>query len=154
VDLTLLFWRRLINSAVADACRTLYGAPTDNAIMARYWIDEMQPHQTESAGWSVSFECACGWLSLDVATERARLVGLVDDAWMAAAAKHLQAALKLRRAAVLSCAGVMITSPGQAELPLVSEADYEDVAGIEHGDPLYAKMPPPHVPVDRGGVRI
>ena len=38
-DNVLLFWRRYIDSAVAEACKTRWGVPTDSAILERWWIE-------------------------------------------------------------------------------------------------------------------
>jgi len=134
-DPQLLFWRRLIDSAVADATRTLAGMPTDSAILSRWWIEEHQPKQSDRNDWERSFECACGWLKLDAETERKRLVLLIDEMLQQSYNEFVRANLYLRRAAVLTCAGVPIAIDKQYQLPLVSTTDYEQVAGIEHGDP-------------------
>lgn len=131
----LKFWRWMINSAVADAKRTAYGLPTDAAILARWWIEEHRPKQSDREEWERSFECACSWLGLDAKAERERLVIELDAHVFAAYREHVRTTVYQRRAAVLTCAGMPTAIARQNVLPLVSETDYEHVAGIEHGDP-------------------
>jgi len=72
---------------------------------------------------------------MDADTERIRLLIVIDAALEQSMREFSRATVTLRRAAVLSCAGVPIAIAGQYEMPLVSAKDYEHVAGIEHGDP-------------------
>jgi hypothetical protein len=131
----LLFWRRLIGHAVADAKLTFAGISTDAAILARWWIEEHKPKQSDREEWERSFECACGWLDLDAAAERKRLLVEIDEHLRAAYEAHVRATVYLRRAAVLTCAGFVTAIGKQIVLPLASEADFDHVAGVEHGDP-------------------
>ena len=135
VDPQLLFWRKLIDLAVADAKRTAHGLPTYSALQARWWIEEHKPVQKDRDEWERSFECACNWLNLDATAERSRLVTLIEKSVMDAYVAYVRAATYQMRAAMLACAGVSTAIAKQFVLPLVSEADYEQVAGIEHGDP-------------------
>jgi len=82
-----------------------------------------------------SFECACKWLDLDAATERERLLAEIDAELDAALKRYVRSTIQWRRAAVLTCAGVAVLIDGQHQLPLVSQLDYDQVAGVEHGDP-------------------
>lgn len=126
----------MIRGAVADAKRTRYGLPTDAAILARWWIEEHQPRQADKEEWERCFECACSWLSLEPGKERKRLLEEVDAALQLAYLEHVRSTVYLRRAAVLSCAGMPTAIARHYELPLVSEADYEHVAGVDHADPV------------------
>lgn len=134
-DPVLKFWRIIINHAVADAKRTYAGLPTDAAILARWWIEEHRPKQSEREEWERSFECACSWLGLDAAAERKLLCEKIDEHLRGAYADHVRRTVYLRRAAVLTCAGFTTAIARQNVLPLVSEEDYEHIAGVEHGDP-------------------
>jgi hypothetical protein len=134
-DPRLLMWRRLIDHAVSDACRTRAGVPTDIALLQRAWL-EAKPPRTDKHEWQCSFECACGWLSIDdVEGERTRLLAKVDATIQAAALDHLQMAIYVRRGCVMACAGSPTAIARQFLMPLVHPADYEDVAGVCHGDP-------------------
>ncbi len=134
----LLFWRRMIDSAVADAKRVTHGIPTDAAIAARWWLEELRPPQSECREWERSFECCCSWLHIEPNAERMRLLAAIDADLMQSYLTHLRAVMYQRRAAVLTCAGLRTAIQRQYVLPLVSVADYEHVAGIEHGDPVGA----------------
>src|ERR1700752_5181153 len=79
-DPQLLFWRRMIESAVADAKRTRNGLPTDIAIMAKLWIVEYRPTQEDREGWMLSFACACHWLDLDPDAERQKRLDEINAA--------------------------------------------------------------------------
>lgn len=134
-DPKLLFWRRLIEQAVADAKRTAHGLPTDAAILARWWIEEHRPTQSDKGEYERSFEAACGWLNIDPHEERKKRLVEINETWDIALRDYGRTAVYVRRAMVLSCAGVPISIARQYELPLVSEADYEHVAGVDHPDP-------------------
>lgn len=134
-DPPLKFWRLLINTAVHDAKKTFAGIPTDKAIAARWWLEEHKPKQSDREAWSTSFECACSWLGLDVDEERRRLLEEIDRELRLAYADHVRTVVYLRRAAVLTCAGMPTAVGKQFVLGLVSELDYEDVAGVEHPVP-------------------
>ncbi len=131
----------MINSAVADACKTSCGLPTDNAIIARWWIEDQRPVQKDKSQWEISFECACSWLNMDPALERMRLLALIDAELSKAATKYFAEWLSYRKAAVMSCAGIPTAVGAQYVVPLVSERDYDDVAGVDHPDPANFKMP-------------
>ena len=130
----LKFWRWLINSAVADAKRTKYGLPTDNAILQRCWI-EHKAVETDREDWERSFDAACQWLGVDAAAERKRVLDEIDEALTTACLSHAQSVNYQRRAVVLSCAGVPTRVGRHFVLNLVSLEDYENVAGIDHPDP-------------------
>jgi hypothetical protein len=51
------------------------------------------------------------------------------------ASDWVRAQVYVRRAAVLSCAGIPVAIARQLIMPLVSVADWEDVAGVVHADP-------------------
>jgi hypothetical protein len=104
-DPALLFWRRLIESAVADAKRTKFGLPTDTAILARYWIAEDRPTQENKDEWERSFECACQWLDLDTNAERQARLKEIDEALAHSYKEYASKVTYVRRAAVLACAG-------------------------------------------------
>lgn len=127
-------WTDLIAHAVQDAKRTVQGLPTDSAILARWWIAEHQPKQADKDEWERSFECACEWLDRETAAYRKELLEEIDSALMLQYEEHVQAVIYVRRAMVLSCAGMPTAIARQFVLPLVSKKDYEDVAGVDHGD--------------------
>ncbi len=135
----LLVYRRLIDTAVTEAKKTRHGAPTDNALMQRYWIQQHRPLRTDKDEWERSFECACHFLELDVDAERKRLLAEIDDAITEAVVRHVSNVSYLRMAAVLTCAGVPTVhtrllpsgrTAKQYALGLVSVEDYDDVAGV------------------------
>ncbi len=131
----LRFWDRLIQTAVADAKRTYAGMPTDNAILQRNWI-ERRTAETDRTDWERSFECACQWLGLDPETERKRLLTEINDSLVQTLVLHAGSVVYQRSAAVLSCAtGVPRRIGRQFVLALVSEAEYELIAGINLPDP-------------------
>lgn len=132
---TLKFWRWLINSAVADSKRVYAGLPTDAAILGRWWIEEHRPLQSQRLEWERCFECACTWLDLDPMKERVSLLHEIDRHLEQAYRDHVRTTVYQRRAAVLTAAGIPTAIARQNLLPLISEHDYEHVAGIEHGDP-------------------
>jgi hypothetical protein len=138
-DPVLLAWRRLIDSAVADAKRTRNGLPTANAILARWWIEEHKPKPADAVDWERSFECACSWLGLNAGDERKRLLLTIDAALKDACLNWAQCEVYQLRAEVLSCAGVPTSIARQLVLPLVAEDEYEDVAGVDRDDPPNAK---------------
>jgi hypothetical protein len=133
-DPRLLLWRRMIEFSVAEAKKTLDGLPTDLAILARWWVAEFQPKETDKDEWERSFECACHWLELDVVKERRRLVMEIDAALLTSCVAVMHADLYRRRAMVLSCAGVTTAIARQFVLPLVAPMTYDDVAGVETMD--------------------
>ncbi len=127
-------WAKLIDQAVQDAKRTVQGLPTDGAILARWWIAEHQPAESAKEDWERSFACACVWLGWDAASKRKRLIERIDHSLHRQYEAHVQSVIYVRRAMVLSCAGFPTTIARQYMMPLVSEKDYEDVAGIDFGD--------------------
>lgn len=139
-DPQLLFWRRLLEHTVADAKKTKYGMPTDVAILARWWIAENRPYQHDKVKWETSFECACHWLDLDPTEERKKRLAEIDDALYAAYQSHVNQIVYQRRAAILACTGEPTAIGRQYMLPLVSEDNYDVVAGIDGSDlfALYA----------------
>lgn len=130
----LLMWRKLIDQAVQDSKRTAQGMPTDVAILARWWIAEHKPKQSEREEWERSFECACSWIDQDTAAYRIQLVAEIDLVLRNSLDAHVQAVIYVRRAMVLSCAGFPTAIAKQFVMPLVSKHDWEDVAGVDHGD--------------------
>lgn len=140
-DPKLLFWRRYIDHAVDDAKRTVHGLPSDLAILARWWLSENRPTPDQKDEWECSFAAGCGWLNLDVEEERARLLAEIDEALRNALEAHARGYLYVRRAHVLTCAGMPTAIAGRYVLPLVAKAEYDDVAGTDHPDPLNAMEP-------------
>ena len=133
-NVMLRVWARLVEQTFQDAQRTKNGVPTDGAILARWWIAEHKPKQSERDEWERSFECACTWLSLDVEIERRRLLAEIDARLAESYLGYVQGYVYVRRAMVLSCAGLPTAIQKQLFLPLVSKKDYDDVAGVDHGD--------------------
>lgn len=140
-DPPLLVWRRLLNHAVDEAKKTIDGLPTDLAILARWWIADLQPTESQQDEWERSFGCACHWLDIDPDAERRRLVREIDKALKAAWIEVWYRLVYERRAMVLSCAGVPIAIAGQFMLPLASELTYDEVAGIDKPD-MFAELEP------------
>ena len=131
----LKLWRWMINSAVADAKRTKFGLPTDGAIHARWWLEEHHPKPSDKDEWERSFAACCSWLDEDEDALRKKLLEEIETVLHNAYMDFLRAYVYQRRAAVLSCAGIPTAIAKHYMLPMVSQADYETIAGIEHGDP-------------------
>lgn len=140
-DPPLLVWRRLLNHAVDEAKKTMDGLPTDLAILARWWIADLQPQQSDRNEWERSFGCACQWLDIDPGEERRRLVREIDKALKRAWMEVWHAVVYMRRAMVLSCAGIPTAVAGQFMLPLASVSTYDEVAGIDKPD-MFADLEP------------
>lgn len=134
-DPVLLCWRRLMDNAVRDAKRTRNGLPTGLAHLARWWIVEYRPPQSDRDGWATSFEACCSWLGIDAATERERLRSMIDAAWQSARDAHWTRRVYECRAAVMACAGEPAAIRGQFYLPLVDEDDYREVSMVEDDEP-------------------
>jgi hypothetical protein len=147
-DPPLLFWRRVLDQAVDEAMKTSGGLPTDLAILARWWISDLRPLQSDKDEWERSFECACHWLDLDPIAERKRLLSEID---LSLQGDWMQAWYLLtytRRAMVLTCSGVPTAIAKQFFLPLASLSTYDEVAGVEKPD-MFAELEPlePVVPL-------
>lgn len=136
-------WSALIFHAVQDAKRTRGGYPTDVALQARMWI-KRPTKRTDRVEWERSFECACGWLDLDVEKERTRLLAEIDRAWGAALLAAVMPRVQERAALVMrwsteryvggkpAAVGYQLLLPWPAD---ADDADYEDLVGIVHPDP-------------------
>jgi hypothetical protein len=135
----LLFWRRLLNHAVDEAKKTTDGLPSDMAILARWWIADLRPAQSEKDDWERSFDCACHWLDIDPAIERKNLLHAIDVALKKVWLEIWFRLTYQRRAMVLTCAGRPTAIAGQFLLPLCSVTSYDEVAGIEKPD-MFAEM--------------
>jgi hypothetical protein len=140
-DPPLLVWRRLLNHAVDEAKKTADGLPTDLAILARWWIADLQPQESDRHEWERSFGCACHWLDIDAVVERKRLVREIDQVLKKAWMEVWYRLVYVRRAMVLTCAGMPIAIAGQFLLPLASEATYDEVAGVDKPD-MFAELEP------------
>ena len=130
----LLFWTRMITHSVDEAKKTIDGLPTELAILARWWIADFQPRETEKDDWERSFACACQWMDKNVVSFRKQLLQEIDQTLMDRFVEQMRVAVYTRRAAVLSCAGVPTAIARQFVLPLVSAASYDEVAGLETMD--------------------
>ena len=130
-DPVLLLWRRLIDTAVADATKTMYGVPTHSAILARWWIEEYKPAKTDKQAWCGSFECACSWLGKDPAEERKLLSGQIQARLRKSAWQFAQSVGYVRRAEVLACIGRPTAIARQFVMALVSVDEYKVIAGID-----------------------
>lgn len=135
----LLFWRRLLDHAIAEAKKTVDSLPSDLAILARWWISDLRPRESDKDNWERSFDCACHWLDLDTEAERKRILAEIDAEqkriWM-----QLWFRLTyLRRGLVLTTAGMPKAIASQCLLPLADLATYDEVAGIEKPD-MFADM--------------
>jgi hypothetical protein len=68
----LLFPRKMIDKAIDDGQETMQdGEPTDDALLARDWLEYQPDHQNDEDFFG-SFEWCCHWLTLDVSHERTR----------------------------------------------------------------------------------
>lgn len=135
LDPVLSYWDRLKKTATQDAKRTRNGMPTGLAILARWWIVEHRPAQSDRDAWATSFEACCSWLGLDVVTEREKLRVQIDAAWAAARDAHWLKAIYEHRAAVMTCAGEPTAIQRQFALPLVADEDYRDISMVEDEAP-------------------
>lgn len=135
-DPQLLYWRRQLEHATADAKKTKYGMATDMAILAKWWI-ETRTEQKNKARWSYSFECACHWLDLDAKEERKKRLADIDQALRVSYQNYINQVIYQRRAAILACTGEPTAIGRQYMLPLVTGDNYDDVAGID-GNDLFA----------------
>jgi hypothetical protein len=107
----LLFWRRLLDHAIAEAKKTTDSLPSDLAILARWWIEDLRPRECDKSNWERSFDWMNLWFRLT----------------------------RLRRGMVLTCAGRPKAIASQCLLPLADLATYDEVAGIEKPD-MFADM--------------
>ena len=130
-DPILGLWRRLINTAVADASKTMQGVATYEAVLARWWIEEYRPTQEERDAWGGSFECACSWLGLDVNEERKLMSKRISAGLMRSAVRFSQEVSYVRRAHMLSCMGKPTAIGKQLVLGLVDADEYDSVMGID-----------------------
>jgi hypothetical protein len=114
VNPTLLVCRRIIDAAVHDAKETLLGEPTDDAMLARAWLEEKigppvkKLYQYNPAyksayklAYYMSFEWCCHWLNYTIeSTEeyRKQLTAQVDQAlalgWIASRRKQFEQRMK------------------------------------------------------------
>jgi hypothetical protein len=133
-DPILRFWRRILMHAVADAKKTKDGLPTDQAILARWWISDYRPKRENPDEWENSFECCCMWLSKDPVDGRKRVLEDIDAALKEAWVQRWYRIVYNQRAAVLSCAGTPTAIARQYILPLVAESTHEETAGIDKPD--------------------
>ena len=129
----LLLWRRLIHTATEEARQCRYGQPTDTAILARWWIEQQDP--ADAKGVAATFDRACRLLGEDPEAERAKILNKLNAAWLESALMYWRRRLALRRDAVLSVAREPSELGYDFALLLVSEAQYEDTAGISRPDP-------------------
>lgn len=141
-DPVLLCWKRLMENAIRDAKRTRNGLPTGLAHLARWWIVEYRPLQSDREGWSTSFEACCSWLGIDAASERERLRLQIDAAWQTARDAHWARRVYECRAAVMTCAGEPTAIRGQFYLPIVDEEDYREVSMVEDETPQLTLLRP------------
>ena len=131
-DPVLLLYRRLIDTAVAEAMKTVYGVATHGAVFARWWIEEYRPAKTDDDLWPFSFECCCHWLSIDAEEERKRLRGLVQARLRRAACEFAQSVAYVRRGEVVACMGMTAAIGKQYVLGMVSTVEeYELIVGID-----------------------
>jgi hypothetical protein len=79
VECTLLFYRRMKESGIHEAKRTVNGLPTKMALLDRAWVEEFS--QKGWPNWKTSFEHCCLMLREDAAEERAKAVKDIDRAW-------------------------------------------------------------------------
>ena len=79
VQVQLLLYRRLKDTAVHDAKRTLNGLPTKIALLERSWLEAYS--QEGFPGWRTSFQYCCLMLGEDAGEERAKALKEVSRAW-------------------------------------------------------------------------
>lgn len=126
-DPVLGVWVRLVDEAVQEAKRTRCGLPTDTAILARWWLEEHRPPKRDGPEYERSFAAACEWLGWNADKQRARLLTNIDRSLRRAYELHVRSVVYVRRAMVLTCAGVPTAIARQYVMPLVSEQDFRDV---------------------------
>ena len=144
----LMKWRRLIDTAEAEAKKTRDGFPTDTALSERWWIEINRPSKPSPEDHSElvqmlyagSFDCCCEMLGLDAKEERKRIRREIKAAWLVAFEDELERRIYDRTAAVLRCQGVPARDGDQYALGLVHPADYEEVADPEEAAAVAAAV--------------
>ena len=128
----LLLWRRLIDTAVAEATKTECGVPTYHAVYSRWWIEEYRPARSDGA-WGGSFECCCSWLGIDSDDERLRLRVVIEKRLRRAAMEFVRGVGRMRRAQVVACLGSPATVGRQYVLAMLcaTEEEWEMVVGVD-----------------------
>ena len=133
-DISVLFWRRFIGTAVYEAMKCKAGQPTATAILQRYWI-ECQVDPTHPL-YSMSFDDACRCAGRDPVGSRRRALHKVERAWKLAAFTAWLTQYERTRDAVYQLAGVDTPGKRQAVLGLVPIEDYDDVAMHEDDEAM------------------
>ena len=79
VEVHLLLYRRLKDTATHDAKRTLNGLPTRIALIERAWIEAFS--QKGFPNWRTSFSYCCQMLGEDPLEERSNALREIERAW-------------------------------------------------------------------------
>jgi hypothetical protein len=79
VEVQLLLFRRLKDTAIHEAKRTRDGLPTRLALLERAWIEEYSA--PGSPNWQTSFANCCKMLDEDAGEERSKALREIERAW-------------------------------------------------------------------------
>jgi hypothetical protein len=79
IEVELLLYRRLKDTAIHEAKRTVNGLPTRLALLERAWIEQFA--QKGSMGWQTSFNHCCLMLHEDANEERAKALREISRVW-------------------------------------------------------------------------
>jgi hypothetical protein len=79
VEVHLLLYRRLKDTAIHDAKRSLNGLPTRIALLERAWVEQYS--QPGWPGWETSFQNCCLMLNEDPSEERVKALKEIDRVW-------------------------------------------------------------------------
>jgi hypothetical protein len=79
VEVQLLLFRRIKDTAIHEAKKTRDGLPTPTALLERAWIE--QHSQPGMEGWETSFGNCCRMLREDENEERIKALAEIGRAW-------------------------------------------------------------------------
>jgi hypothetical protein len=122
----LHFWARFLQTTEHEAKKIKNGMPTAAAVLARWWIEEYRPPQSDKESWKTCFDCACSWLSLDAEKHRRMLVERIEKVWLRGRDQQWRGDVYQKRARVLACAGESTAIARQFLLGLVEMDEFAD----------------------------
>jgi hypothetical protein len=79
VEVQLLLFRRLKDTAIHEAKKTRDGLPTHIAMLERAWVEEFSA--PGMPGWQTSFANCCKMLGEDAHEERTKALDEINRAW-------------------------------------------------------------------------
>lgn len=79
VEVQLLLFRRLKDTAIHEAKKTRDGLPTPTALLERAWIEQYT--MPGSPGWETSFANCCKMLQEDENEERSKALDEINRTW-------------------------------------------------------------------------